>query len=86
MSVPETASELLQYLAALQKLKSKPPNYNKVIPPLQDILNDFLKGSKRAKSAASRVKLAWFGWDRKHGKKLYRIKRATAECNKSSPC
>ena len=58
---PKTAGELQQYLAAMQWLKSKMPNYNKVVAPLQEILNACLEGTRRTKSAASKVSLSKFG-------------------------
>ena len=39
MPIPTTAGELQQYIATMQWLKPKLPGYNKIIAPLQEILN-----------------------------------------------
>ena len=75
MPIPTTAGELQQYIATMQWLKSKLPGYNKIIAPLQEILNACLKGTKRTKSQATKIALSRHGWGPEHVKSFKESKK-----------
>ena len=67
MPCPKKANELQQILMASQWMSRSIPDYNKVVVPLQDILEAALKDQpRRTKRAASKLSLAQFGWSEIH--------------------
>jgi hypothetical protein len=67
MKEPTRASELQQFLMAAQWMSRSIPNFNNVVVPLQDILEQAMKGQpKRTKAVARGVRLSRHGWDVTH--------------------
>jgi len=56
--LPVTAGELQHWISSLLFLKSKLPNFSKIVKPLQDLLNVCLAGTNRSKRQASKLKLS----------------------------
>lgn len=70
---PETAADLMKFLFAANWIRTSLPEYAKVVAPLQDKLDQVLKGTKRTKIVARGKKLNWTYADDKafeHAKSL----------------
>ena len=61
--VPENAAQLQQFLAAMNWMRSKLPDYARICGPLQEFLNEVLEGRRRTASVAAGIRLAEQGWN-----------------------
>ena len=79
MKEPTRASELQQFLMAAQWMSRSIPNFNKIVVPLQDMLEQAMKGQpKRTKAVARGVRLNRHGWNVNHRLAFERLKLAIA--------
>jgi hypothetical protein len=74
---PKTAAELQQFLCAMNWMRSSIPEYNHLVAPLTQLLEQCMKTTKtRKKSQLARVQLADHGWDQDHEGQLVKCKEA----------
>src|SRR6185503_9096590 len=77
MKEPTRASELQQFLMAAQWMSRSIPNFNSIVVPLQDILEQAMKGQPgRTKAVARGVRLARYGWNVTHRFAFEKLKLA----------
>ena len=74
---PKTAAELQQFLCAMNWMRASIPEYNQLVSPLSQLLEDCMKTSKsRKKTQLARVQLVDHGWNQEREQDLNKCKDA----------
>ena len=74
ISLPRTASDLMQFICAATWLSSSILDFSRLVSPLRNLLENCLSGSSvRTKKFASRISLSDVGWSHEHSSAFYAL-------------
>nr|CCA17015.1 PREDICTED: similar to OSJNBa0011F23.1 putative [Albugo laibachii Nc14] len=74
---PITASDLQQFLCAVNWMRNNIPNYSQLVQDLHELLEDAMKAAKcRKKRKLVQIRLAEYGWSSKHHRCRQNVKEA----------